>query len=126
MDFILHSTVCKHIHLVEMDKVSKDQEKSSTTANNEIVDNSISNEYGYSAVGNETEREGNEEPDVSSLQYLSKCLVNSESTDHASSVEKAVSLCKKIEVALLECTSLDAIKQGTKHFNCSIDCYQIY
>ena len=120
MDFILHSTVCKHIHLVEMDKVSKDQEKSSTTANNETVDNFISNEYDHSAVGNETEREANEEPDVSSLQYLSKCLVNSKSTDHASSVEKAVSLCKKIEVALLECTSLDAIKQGTKHLTAAL------
>ena len=118
MDFILHSTVCKHIHLVEMNNSSKKDELSSeksSTANDETaLDNSISIEDG--AVSNQTENE----TDVSSLQYLSKCLVNSKSTDYASTVEKAVSLCKKIEVSLLECTSLEAIKRGTKHLTAAL------
>ena len=93
-------------------------EKSSTANDETALDNSISIEDG--AVSNQTENETIGKPYVSSLQYLSKCLVNSKSTDYASTVEKAVSLCKKIEVSLLECTSLDAIKRGTKHLTAAL------
>lgn len=115
MDFILHSTVCNHIHLVEMYKVGTSGENESSQAI-EAPGLANTNSSSSPCVKN---RETIEEPDVSSLQYLSKCLVSSKS-DHVASTEKAVSLCKQIEAALLECTSSDAIKRGTKHLTAAL------
>ena len=62
----------------------------SSSVNDETASDNISIEDG--AVSNQTENETIGKPYVSSLQYLLKCLVNSKSTDYASTVEKAVSL----------------------------------
>ena len=57
----------------------------------------------------------NDNPDISSVQYLWKCLQTKPTT--ASTRDRAISLCKKIEVALLNCTNMDATMTGTKHLN---------
>ena len=56
-----------------------------------------------------------EENDVSSVEYLSKCLQTKPTSTSAR--DRATSLCKKIEVALLNCTNMDAIATGMKHLS---------
>ena len=147
MDFILHATVCKHIHLVQIlyskslsfnkdhtsgnDSTfasSKVQVEENTSISTHVQSTSISEESasvshdqsGTHEVGTVV---GNEEPDISSLQYLSKCLHTSQkSTEHTcmSAKDRAVSVCKKIEVALLECVNTEAVLAGTKHLNAAL------
>ena len=57
----------------------------------------------------------NDNPDISSVHYLSQCLQTKPT--FASARDRAISLCKKIEVALLNCTNMDAITTGSKHLN---------
>ena len=56
-----------------------------------------------------------EENDVSSVEYLSKCLQTKPMSTSAR--DRATSLCKKIEVALLNCINMDAIATGMKHLS---------
>jgi hypothetical protein len=87
MDYLVHSTICKHIHLINILYFPTEK-----TANHPDSLTDIE----------------------SSLEYL-ETHVNAGSTKHSSAKDRALSMCKEIEVSLLECTNTDAIIAGTKH-----------
>ncbi len=60
------------------------------------------------------------EPDMLSVQYLSNCLKKGPMEQYQCAKEKAVSVCKKIEVALLESNDNDIIKNALKHLNATL------
>ena len=145
MDFILHATMCKHIHFVKVYLDSSLNEVSSiNTTNNVDTSTAVSQhtfaaEEGESSVLVETtsvhEDEisdvhvqfteettescsavaENDNPDITFVQYLWKCLQIKPTS--SSTRDRAISLCKKIEIALLNCTNMDAIMTGMKHIN---------
>ena len=147
MDFILHGTVCKHIHLVQiLYSESSSSNKDHTSGNDSTIasseaqgeeNTSISTPVQSSSISEESASvshdqskshevrtvEGNEEPDILSLQYLSKCLhISTKSTEHTcmSAKDRAVSICKKNEVALLDCINTEAVVAGMKYLNAAL------
>ena len=56
---------------------------------------------------------------VTSLEYLENQL-HSVSTKHTTAKDKALTLCKKIELSLLECTNTNAIVAGAKHLQSAV------
>uniref|UniRef100_A0A1X7V9Y0 SWIM-type domain-containing protein n=1 Tax=Amphimedon queenslandica TaxID=400682 RepID=A0A1X7V9Y0_AMPQE len=138
IDFIVHATVCKHIHFIKMHLdctiPTRSEDLSSSIDLNADMQHSCAHEVEESRDLVETnsafdENETVQSTDkttemcfeevqknnVSSVQYLSKCLQRKPTPTSAKN--RATSLCKKIEVALLNCTNMDAIATGMKHLN---------
>ena len=134
MDFALRATVCKHIHFIKvhLDSTTSEDSSSNVEVNADLQHTCVPEEVEESNVLVETNsayedetvqftnktaetRSEVEENDVSSVEYLSKCLQTKPTSTSAR--DRATSLCKKIEVALLNCTNMDAIATGMKHLN---------
>ena len=120
MDFILHATICKHIHLVNLHL------ESSTEISPELqgLCKTLSSSSDTGPPVNELEPRDTTEaptgPDMSSVQYLSNCLGNAPVEQYQCAKEKAISICKQIKVALFESNDNDAITTGTKHLNAAL------
>lgn len=97
MDFIVHSTICEHIHFINILYVG-------TVKNTDLEEPVPSRDL--------------DEP-MTSLEYLENQL-HSVSTKHTTAKNKALALCKKIEVSLLECTNTDAKVAGAKHLQSAL------
>ena len=132
MDFILHATICKHIHLVnlhlessieispELQGLCKTPSSSSDTGPpvNELEPQDTTLEPQDTTEAMSVEAPTG--PDMSSVQYLSNCLGNAPVEQYQCAKEKAISICKQIEVALFESNDIDAITTGTKHLNAAL------
>jgi hypothetical protein len=59
-------------------------------------------------------------PDISSLQYLTHQISNQYDAGDILAREKAISTCKKMELALRDCTNIEAIRSGKKHLDAGL------
>ncbi|XP_011407648.1 PREDICTED: uncharacterized protein LOC100639460 [Amphimedon queenslandica] len=124
MDYLIHSTICKHIHLVEMSFNNVENiitVDDTCTINEERISLDVQPNDELEAPSTELLTEDTcsiETPDISSLQYLTHQIHNQDSINDVSVMkEKAISTCKKVELALRDCTNIEAIKAGRKHLN---------
>lgn len=110
----MHSTICKHIHHINILYFSS---ISNTEENRVEIDDATGLEDIVPPANSPSH--DLDEHRMTSLEYLENQL-NSVSTKHTSSKDRALTLCKKIEVSLLECTNTDAIIAGVKHLQSAL------
>ena len=134
LDYILHATICKHIHLVQMHSESLSFEGCKTgVASNESSPPPFSSfpdsEPPDPATVSTTVHMVPDKPNLqtmSSVQYLagicgSKITSDIQGPSQIQSVkEKALATCKQIEFALNKCDNKDAISTGIKHLNAAL------
>ena len=113
MDFILHATICKHIHMVCI-KLKQIDGSDSTT---EIA-------LQLSAEPAELVDTVEEQPEQvstsESIDNLEKYLQTTASDEASTSRTKALELCKQIETTVLNCTNVSAINNGMKHLHAAL------
>ena len=150
MDFLIHSTVCKHIHLVKIFSEAQSNDRqdnhpckqleltSLTMHKNPEKDELPADEYDaecvntevadYSPRGSPQEDTNNGETnngpliqdDVSSIDYLSSQVNTNPISELNTLKEKMIATCKSIEVALGSTTNMEAVKAAKKHLNVAL------
>jgi len=137
MDYLIHSTVCKHIHLVNTYQPSDinshfEHEQSSVLSSNSEED-ALSKENNESllsgASGNDCEEPPLQEESTSSIiadmpkvdtcsvNYFSSQLIGKVAAEVEKLQENATETCKKIEVAVKHSNNTNIIKSAQKHLN---------
>lgn len=118
IDFIVHATVCKHIHFIKLHLNSTIPTTSEDLSPSIDLNADMQHAFAEDETVQSTDKT-TEIFSVSSVEYLSKCLQRkpTPTCTCTSARNRATSLCKKIEVALLNCTNMDAIRTGIKHLN---------
>ena len=133
MDYLIHATICKHIHLVNIFDREQENETESSEINSSTTTTSVAmlpdcNEstsiehikLGSASTISSTSvtLESFSSVDVSSLQYLTHQISNQQNSDDLLLVrEHAIETCKKIELAICNSESVDAIKACRQHLN---------
>ena len=149
MDFLIHSTICKHIHLVMIschshsnnytDPTSQPLDQQQNIVTGEEVTHSMEEKDSVAGTQTDTEKDCPDisqhevscnsetdtdtqmevhEHDVSSLDYLSSQVNNDSKTSTVH--DRSIETCKKIEIALMRTTSIDAVKTAEKHLKAAL------
>lgn len=128
MDFILHATVCKHIHIVclgtSIDNEAEDT-SISTIQNPLVQEQECSSSIVSDSGANHTEvtdlAEGYLTADTATTSGVTENLeIYLKTTESHSTKMKAVKMCKEIEAELLNCQDVDAITAGMKHLSSAL------
>ena len=132
MDYLIHATICKHIHLVNIFDREQENDTESSGINSSTTTTSVAmlpdcNEStsiehiksGSASTISSTSvtLESFSSVDVSSLQYLTHQISNQQNSDDLLVREHAIETCKKIELAICNSESVDAIKACRQHLN---------
>ena len=125
MDYILHATICKHIHMVQM----QHSQQSSSLDPNEIGD-AVS-----SSLPPPLSSSCSKSPDLvtsatptlldleamSSVEYLSNCISGKITPDRQSTgKKKALEVCKQVELAIIQSDNDEAVSAGMKYLNATL------
>ena len=110
MDYLVHATVCKHIHAVLM--IYSENSAYHRHDNTSTIENSSGNDQASSGIFTEessTSVSADTET-ISSLQYLTQVSNHSTSDDILAMREVAINMCKKLELMLQDCVSIQQSK----------------
>jgi len=136
IDYILHSTICKHIHLVNMSSETSSapiahlvempvQLTSQPSAQSQEQSIPVSTDITNADVVPPSDKEDHRDNDIhgtdihahESIEYLSRQVKIS---DTCTFKDKAVATCQNIEAALSTATSAEAVKSVQKHLDAAL------
>ena len=121
MDYLIHDTICKHIHLVKIwaTSISKDVSTGDTFDDALLVNEEILYEKSLCEEENDTVDKPDINTDTTSLSYFNnQCKQLKTSHSEISSIKtRLLTTCKNIELEISKCASEEVLRSGERHLN---------
>ena len=115
MDYLIHDTICKHIHLVKMWTISKD-----LTTGETLDDDALPvNEEISSLDENDVDSKSDMDCNITSLNYFNNhCKLKT--SEITSIKDRFLTTCKNIELEISKCASVEALRSGEQHLHAAV------
>ena len=113
MDYLLHNTICKHIHLLKMwidSKTRSSDEEKCGTGSNMVQFPELNDTLDYTSNDDGT----------GSMEYFNQKVGNKYKSDIASVRSNLLATCKTLECEIAKCTAIQALHAGEKHLNAAL------